>query len=164
MVPPKEACSDKVRNHHIHSVVVVCQKDAENPHSAQRPAKPVIPPEPLGRICQSNRRAQIKPNSTNSFNRNICQFGFFPLDVTALSSRFASTDMVWKHCFTTWLSTGKEPLTQSFHETSNNVGHFTKLLNCYNFWALCLVVNKMHRIAEMSGEELKTWLWKRTMS
>lgn len=34
VVPPKKACSDIICNHHIHSVVVVCQKDAENSHSA----------------------------------------------------------------------------------------------------------------------------------
>lgn len=56
VVPPKEACSDEVCNHHIHSVMVMGQQDTENPHSTQCPAKPLVPPEPLGGICQSNKK------------------------------------------------------------------------------------------------------------
>ncbi len=54
VVPPKEACSDEICNHYIHSIVVMGQKDAENPHSAQGQAKPLVPPEPFGGICQTN--------------------------------------------------------------------------------------------------------------
>lgn len=34
VVPPEETCSDKICHHHIHSVVVMGQEDAENSHSA----------------------------------------------------------------------------------------------------------------------------------
>lgn len=45
VIPPEKSCSDVVSHHHIHSVVVVSKEDAEHPDHAERPAKPVIPPE-----------------------------------------------------------------------------------------------------------------------
>lgn len=116
VVPPKEARSNKVCNHHIHSVVVMCQKDAENPHSTQNQAKPVVPPEPLGGICQSNRAELIhhKSNPTVSTPEKrmnslrhlngpkqkiwLSLLCFSPLDVTAISIKFVSTSLVQKQC------------------------------------------------------------------
>lgn len=45
MIPPEKSCSDVVSHHHVHSVVVMSKEDAEHPNHAERPAKPVIPPE-----------------------------------------------------------------------------------------------------------------------
>lgn len=50
VVPPKEARRNEVRHHHVYGVVVVRQEDAENPHGAQNPTGPVVPPEPLGGV------------------------------------------------------------------------------------------------------------------
>lgn len=45
VIPPEESCSDVVSHHHIHSVVVMSQENAEHPNYAKSPANPVIPPE-----------------------------------------------------------------------------------------------------------------------
>ena len=63
VVPPEEAGCDEVRHHHIHSVVVVGQQDAEDTNSTQGPAYPVVPPESLWRICHSSK--EDKNNKSN---------------------------------------------------------------------------------------------------
>lgn len=45
VVPPEESRGDVVRHHHVHSVVVMGQEDAEDPNHAEQPANPVVPPE-----------------------------------------------------------------------------------------------------------------------
>lgn len=45
VVPPEESRGDVVGHHHVHSVVVVRQEDAEDPNHAEKPADPVVPPE-----------------------------------------------------------------------------------------------------------------------
>lgn len=56
VVPPEEACSDKVCHHHIYSVVVMGQEDTEYSHSTQHPADPGVPPVPLGGVCKTHRQ------------------------------------------------------------------------------------------------------------
>ena len=64
VVPPEEAGCDKVCHHHIHSVVVVGQQDAEDTNSTQGPAYPVVPPESLRRICHSIKETYVKHRFT----------------------------------------------------------------------------------------------------
>lgn len=52
VVPPEESRGDVVGHHHVHSVVVVRQEDAEDPNHAEKPADPVVPPESSRGVCE----------------------------------------------------------------------------------------------------------------
>lgn len=47
VVPPEETCCDEISHHHVHSIVVMGQQDAEDAYCTQSPAEPVVPPKPL---------------------------------------------------------------------------------------------------------------------
>lgn len=51
VVPPEESCCDEIGHNYVYGVVVMGQEDAEDPHRTQQPTGPVVPPEPLWRVC-----------------------------------------------------------------------------------------------------------------
>lgn len=53
MVPPEEACSDKVGNDHVYGIVIMSEEDAEHAHDAEGPTSPVIAPEASRRVCET---------------------------------------------------------------------------------------------------------------